>query len=100
MRFEKVLQLSKAAAVELLNARREAELPDAATIEKVRKVLGDSKRTAATWLLAWIRLGTAPDAVMAEWNKFIDAEQELLRRSPNESSADIVAGLTRFRSFA
>jgi tetratricopeptide (TPR) repeat protein len=97
VRFEKLLPLSKAAAIALLNARREEDLPDAATIEIIRKTLGDSQRVGALWLLAWIRLDTEPDAVMTEWKQFVTKERNLLRRARFETSNDIVAGLTRFQ---
>ena len=42
-------------------------------------------------------MGGDPQAVVAEWTKLIDAEQNLLRTSPNESSPEIVASLTRFQ---
>ncbi len=97
VRFEKSLVLSKRAAVALLGGQTSADPPNDAAIETVRKSLGDCKRPSAVWLSAWTRLGTEPDAVMAEWTKLTDAEAELLRRSPNDTAPEIVAGLTRFQ---
>lgn len=106
VRFEKSLLLSKAAAVALLSSQAGADPPDAATIEIVRKALSDCKRPGAVWLHAWTRLGSEPEAVMAEWTKLIDEEQSQLRPGPpqvNESnlladtSPEIIAKLTRFQ---
>jgi tetratricopeptide (TPR) repeat protein len=99
VRFEKSSLLSKAAAVALLSERvqREAVALSAAIVETVRKSLGECQRPGALWLLAWTRTSSEPEAVIAEWTKFVDDEQALLRRAPEESSVEIVAGLTRFQ---
>jgi tetratricopeptide (TPR) repeat protein len=97
VRFEKTLLLSKAAAVALLGGQMGADPPDAATVAIVRNNLKGCKRPGAAWLMAWTRLGADPQAVMAQWAKLIDDEQAVLRRVPNESSREIVAGLTRFQ---
>lgn len=106
VRFEKSLLLSKTAAATLLLSQAERDPPDAATAETVRKVLGDCKRIGALWLLAWTRLGTEPEAVMAEFAKRIDEEQALLRpgvpqaddsNANAETTPQLVSALTRFQ---
>jgi tetratricopeptide (TPR) repeat protein len=97
VRFEKSLLLSKTAAVALLGSRINADPPGPALIETVRKTLNGCKRPGAVWLLAWTRLGSEPETVMTEWAKLIDDEQKLARSAANETSPDIVAGLTRFQ---
>jgi tetratricopeptide (TPR) repeat protein len=97
VRFERSPLLSKSAALALLNSRINAKAPDAAVIETVRKGLGDSKRPGATWLLAWTRLGSKPDAVMTEWNTLIENEQKQLRSDSHETTPEIVAGLIHFQ---
>ena len=63
----------------------------------VRKTLQGCKRPGAVWLSAWSRLGVEPAAVMSQWSKLVDDEQGLLRRTPGETSPEIVAGLIRFQ---
>jgi len=116
VRFEKSLYLSKMAAVALLGGQMTADPPNAATIEAVRKALAGCTRPGAVWLLTWTRLGTEPELLTTEWNKLIDEEQKQLRLTPgvrrpgniiidgsvrsqnlNETSPEIVGGLTRFQ---
>ena len=97
VRFEKSPLLSKTAALALLSRRPAAATPRNAAIKTVRKALQGCKRSGAVWLLAWSRLGDEPAAAMSEWTKLVDGEQELLRRTPSETSPEIVAGLIRFQ---
>ncbi len=94
VRFEKSSLLSKLAAVALLLQDRDSS-PDAATVETIRKALHGCKRPGAAWLLCWTRLGAEPEAVTAQWSKLVDAERAVLGRTPEESSPEIVTGLTR-----
>jgi tetratricopeptide (TPR) repeat protein len=97
VRCEKSQLLSKTAAVALLASQMDAKPPEPAVIEAVRKTLGDCKRPGAVWLLAWTRLAAEPDAVMTQWAKLLAEEQQLLRKTPNETNPQILAGLTRFQ---
>ncbi|MEN6457311.1 MAG: hypothetical protein ABFC63_00055 [Thermoguttaceae bacterium] len=96
VRFEKSSLLSKAAAIALLTQDRD-QTPDAGQVETIRKTLRDCKRTAATWLLCWARLGSEPEAAMAQWATLVDAEANVLARHRDESGPEIVSGLTRFQ---
>jgi tetratricopeptide (TPR) repeat protein len=97
VRFEKSPLLSKSAAIALLCQERIADPPSPAVIEIVRKSLQNSKRPGAAWLQAWTRMSSDSKPTMDEWNKLIDAELSLLQRTPEETSAEIVAKLTRFQ---
>jgi hypothetical protein len=97
IRFENSSRLSKTAAVTLLGGQPPASPPNPAVVAIVRKSLNGCKRLGAVWLLTWARLGTEPDAAMADWNKLTDKERELLIRAPLETTQEIVAGLTRFQ---
>jgi tetratricopeptide (TPR) repeat protein len=97
VRFEKSPLLSKTAAAVLVFPNRTAEKPIPATIESIRKNLRLCKRPGAVWLSAWTRLADDPQAAMAEWAKLIDAETALLSQTPEETSPEIVARLTRFQ---
>ncbi|MCG2682318.1 MAG: hypothetical protein L6306_01745 [Planctomycetales bacterium] len=96
VRFEKSSALSKSASVAFL-ARAKAAPPQPAAIETIRKGLKKCNRTGAGWMLAWTRLGEGSESEMAEWSKFIDDEHNALKRTPKESSPEIVSGLVRFQ---
>jgi tetratricopeptide (TPR) repeat protein len=96
-RFERSSLLSKAAAVALLCQEHITEPPSKAAIDVIRKKLQNSKRPAAVWLVAWTRMAADPKATIAEWTTLIDAEMALLKQTPEETSPEIVAKLTRFQ---
>jgi len=97
VRFEKSLLLSKLAAMELLQSPMAGDPPKPAAIDAVRRTFSGCKRPSAAWLIAWTRLAANPETAMAEWSRLIDAEQDALRRAPNDSRPEIVAGLIRFQ---
>ncbi|MCE5267755.1 MAG: hypothetical protein LLG00_07705 [Planctomycetaceae bacterium] len=94
LRFEKSSQMSKLAALALLLQDRDTP-PSAAAAEAIRKALTGCKRPAALWLLCWTRLRTEPDPALDEWSKLVDAEKATLKRTPDETTPDILANLTR-----
>ena len=97
VRFERSSLLSKAAAAALLLHGKAADPPAPAVVEIIRKSLQGCKRPGAIWLLTWTRLASDPQAAMAQWGKLVDAERALLRQTPEESSSELVARLTRFQ---
>jgi tetratricopeptide (TPR) repeat protein len=97
VRFEKSSQLSKAAAAAMLLHCKSAEPPGAATIEIIHKNLRGCKRPGALWLQTWTRLATDPKTAMTDWDKLVDAELALAKKSPEESSPELVTRLTRFQ---
>ena len=96
VRFEKSSALSKSAAVAFL-VHAKAAPPQPAAIETIRKGLKKCNRIGAVWMLAWTRLGKGAESEMPEWSKFIDDEHNVLKRTPKESSPEIVSGLVRFQ---
>jgi tetratricopeptide (TPR) repeat protein len=97
VRFEKSPLLSKTAAVVLMFPDKVAEPPSPAAVEIIHRSLRQCKRPGAAWLLAWTRLPADPKNAITDWAKPIDAELKLLDSSPEETSPEIVARLTRFQ---
>jgi tetratricopeptide (TPR) repeat protein len=97
VRFERLPQLSRTAALALLRSRTSGEPPDAATVATIHKILDTCKRPGAVWLLTWTRLGGEPDAAMAEWTRLVDDELVLLQQAQMETNTEIAAGLIRIR---
>ena len=97
IRYEKSLVLSKWATIILLVHQPRDEPPGKQLVEKIRKGLDGSRRTAAVWLLTWLRLGQEPEAALPEWTKLVEAEHALWKRSPGQTSPKIVAALVRLR---
>jgi len=97
VRYEKSLVLSKLVATRLLETKPHGEPPGRELTETLRNNLTGSHRKAARWLLSWPQFGDAPEAALAEWTKLTEAEYASLRRSPGESSPQVVASLVRFQ---
>ena len=97
VRFEKSTLCSKTAALTFLRRQSPGATASPVAIEAIQKNLQGCRRAGATWLLAWTRLVQSPEAEMGHWAATIDHEAQLLKRSPNESGVEIVAGLTRFQ---
>jgi len=95
-RFEKSPVLSKHAALELL-ARQARKPLGKEKAEEIRSNLDRSQRPAALWLQAWLELQDNPAKGLAEWGRLIDAEQAVLRASPNQTNPRIIAALTRIQ---
>ena len=93
VRYELSPMLSKSAAVAILNREPipPAEEPKLSGI--VRENLAGSPQTAAKWLLTYLALRKDPKATMAEWNRLVEVEQGVLRRTPDRSSPRIVGCL-------
>ena len=93
VRYEQSAVLSKSAAVAILN-REPVPTAEAEKLAKMlRENLSGSRQVAAQWLLAYLDLRKAPKAGLAEWNRLVDVEQAVLRRTPERSSPHIVASL-------
>ncbi len=97
VRFEKSPVLSKSAAIKLIEMQPQAQPPTKELAETVRKHLEGSRRTAAVWLLSWLRFGQDPKTAIADWTKLVEAEYLLLGRASSQTSAQIVAGLVRIQ---
>jgi tetratricopeptide (TPR) repeat protein len=97
VRYEKSSQLSKQAALELLANVSAEQAPDKATVEAIRKVLGNCRRGPAAWLLTYARFAEDPSAAAGPWNKLVDAEIALLHGAGNQTTQETVAALLRFQ---
>jgi tetratricopeptide (TPR) repeat protein len=95
-RFEKSILLSKQAAVELLSSSAAAAPPAGKQAEPFRKMLVQSNRPAVCWLQAWLRLAEDPRVLTQQWPALVQAERQILRRAPAQSSPRILAVLMRF----
>jgi tetratricopeptide (TPR) repeat protein len=96
VRFEKSDALSKLGVIELLQSPSGADPPKGPKAETIRKLFEKSNRTSASWMLAWLRLADEPQSI-TQWNDLIQAETSLLRRSPGETSREIVSVLIRYQ---
>ncbi len=97
IRFERSPLLSKWAAVWLLDSVVLGETPKDIVAEKIRKVLADSRRPAAQWILAWLRMKDDADAVGETWTKLVDVEQGLASRHSPETADELIERLVRFQ---
>jgi tetratricopeptide (TPR) repeat protein len=88
--------LSKQAALALLAAQK-AIPPGKEIVGTVRKMLNNSPRAGAQWLLSWARGGDDLAAMMSQWARLVDAEDALLKKRSDQTSADIVSGLLRLQ---
>jgi len=95
VRFEKSPVLSKCAAVEILRHRSFEQPPGAKLARTVRKNLAASRRPGAKWLDGWLNFAEDQEAALAGWNELVEAEQAVLKRSPEQSRPQIVAALIR-----
>jgi len=92
VRYEQSVVLSKLSALKLLAGPLGVEPIPADVAASARKALDGSKRPGAVWVVEWLR-PCPPE----RWAKLIEAEQELLRRAPGQSSPEIAAGLIRLQ---
>src|SRR5690606_5651858 len=99
LRIESSAQLSKQAALLLLTAPAEPRqlwLDRAGVIEAS---LGDSQRPAAAWLRTQTNFHTQgmveQEAGLADWKKYTQAEQVLLKANSDETNRGVVLALLR-----
>ncbi len=93
VRYEASPMLSKSAAVAILNREPIPAAEEPKLSETVRENLAGSPQTAAKWLLTYLALRKDPKATLAEWNRLVEVEQGVLRRTPDRSSPRIVGCL-------
>jgi tetratricopeptide (TPR) repeat protein len=93
VRYELSPMLSKSAAVAILNREPVPPSEEPKLSAMVRENLTGSSQTAAKWLLTYLALRKDPKATMAEWNRLVEVEQGVLRRTPDRSSPRIVGCL-------
>jgi hypothetical protein len=96
-RYEKSSVLSKRAALDLLQSPARTEPPRGEEASAIRKTLDRGSRPAVQWIGAWLRMARDPQAALDDFQRFIEAETQLLQRSPDETNKEIIAALMRYR---
>lgn len=90
--------LSKQAAIALFFDGKTIRFPKQTTTATIRNNLKDFRRPAAAWLECWLRLAEKPETAAADWTKLIDDETLLLKKSPDNTSLQVVVDLIRFET--
>lgn len=96
IRYERSALVGKHVALGLLR-RLGSEPPDDETRRLLARLLSASSAPGARWVLAWSRSASSAEALAREWTALVDAEQNTLATSPNDSSPELVAGLLRLQ---
>lgn len=95
VRFESSAVLSKTAALELLTRGRAGVPPAETLVALLREHLGSSRRPGARWLTIFACYREDPPRAIADWEKAVAAEEEVLRTSPQQTEARIVVVMRR-----
>lgn len=97
VRFERSALLSKQAAVRLIE---QSGLPTDAWPARGQWILaqlGPSPRQSAQWVRLYVRSQADPAAVLPEWEKALELEEQTLLQYPEETDNAIVASLLRYQ---
>ncbi len=95
VRFEKSLELSKWAALEIMGHPPADEAGWTRRGDVVRQQLAGSQRPAARWLEVYLAARVNPAGALQAWSELADAEQDTLARLPQESDSQIVLALLK-----
>ena len=98
VRFERFSAISKLAAVALISRFGPSEMPPKVFFAQVQKHLGRSRRVGLQWLETFVQFWETPQKALAAWNRHVETELEVFRRSPEESSLGVAGGLLRVQS--
>jgi tetratricopeptide (TPR) repeat protein len=95
VRFERSVQLSKEAALAVMDQKRpaKADWPERSRI--IREETQLSKRSAARWLAAYAQFASRPEEALAAWKGILEEENEQTKRLPTHEQRSIQAGLFR-----
>ncbi len=93
LRFDRSHQVSKLAALKLIDSSPTDEDRWTARRTLVLEGLGRSPRPAAEWLRQWIATHDDIAAAAAAWSRFVNDETQTLRQLPQQSKPEIVIGL-------
>ncbi len=94
-RFERSLELSKWAALEIMSRPPQDDAGWARRAEVIREELDGSQRAAARWLEVYLAAHDDPAGSLQRWSKLADAEQETLLKQPQDSDSQIVLTLLK-----
>ncbi|HWA98822.1 MAG TPA: hypothetical protein VG713_10040 [Pirellulales bacterium] len=95
LRFDRSQQVSKQAALKLINRKSSAGEDWSKTKALLIEGLARSPRPAAEWLRVWIATRDTPKSSAEAWSRLAAAEARVLRQQPQQSSAEIVIGLLK-----
>ncbi len=95
-RFETTLPLAKYAALALVGQDVRAEAWPARR-DSITALLGDSNRSAVTWIRAYLEQHEDPSALADRWSELAAGEADALAEQPQHSRPDLVAALWRQR---
>jgi tetratricopeptide (TPR) repeat protein len=95
-RYEKSDVLSKWAALEIIQSTANGEPPGAQRANLVRKNIDRGSRPAVLWINAWLRMARDPQGALDDFNRMIDDEMRVLKRTPEQTSSDLIAALMRY----
>jgi tetratricopeptide (TPR) repeat protein len=96
VRFEMSGQLSRYAALTVLDQPPPSGADADEEINRLTRVLGPSARPGATWIRAWLIAHAEPLAAQARLDDLIDTERQLLASDPSVTSLETVLRLLSF----
>jgi tetratricopeptide (TPR) repeat protein len=95
-RFESLDRLAKYAALQIIEAGPPADDATRSEFTKdVTAIVGNSQRASAQWLRLYAKTLSDPTVTLADWEKAITAEHELLEKNADATSREIVRDLYR-----
>jgi tetratricopeptide (TPR) repeat protein len=97
-RYEQAEPLAKHAAVAVISQKLLPGTDEKQRGRQILDALGASQRPGSRWLRAYVEAaGGGAEHVDGQWARFTEDELGVLRRAPERSHADIVAGLLKYR---
>lgn len=94
-RFEKSPIISRQAALALMPSSLVGDEAWAVREAAIRRGIGDSSRPAADWVRNYLRSRSEPAAAIGRWAELAEAEEKLVRESPQQTRPEIAAALWR-----
>lgn len=95
VRFERSLELSKWAALEIMSRPPKDDTAWARRTSVIEEELHGSQRAAARWLEVYLAAHADPAGAMQDWSQLADAEQQTLLKQPQDSDSQIVLALLK-----
>ncbi len=97
IRFEKSVEMSKHAALVLLEVLSREGAPDKRLTATLLGQLQNSQRPSAIWVLTWLTLADKPDALADKFDQFSQNEYRQLPRATGTTSSTIASKLVRLQ---
>ena len=96
-RFEPSEQLSKYAALEVMQRETKDEASAAERADRILQEVQQSRRPAADWLRTFARTGDVRQSVDA-WTEVVDSEIKLLTTAPEKTNRNLVQSLAKWHA--